>query len=99
VSIDDEGQHGQYIGSPSACVEEIGDRFVFTGELPARNRVCGTSPLPEDGSVYPVDGPVDGNAVHLPRDRSLAAKAGGVNEPNRLLRATMDRVAAEASIR
>lgn len=98
VSIDDEGQHGQYIGSPSTCVETIGDRYVFTGELPGRDRTCGTSPLPEDGSVYPVDGPIDGNAEHLPRERSLA-KAAAVEGPNRLLQAVMDRVAAEASIR
>ncbi|RZT19561.1 TAP-like protein [Kribbella sp. VKM Ac-2569] len=69
VAIDDEGQHGQYVGSPSACVEEIGDRFVFAGELPGKDQVCGTSPLPAELSVYPVDGPVDGNAVHLPKSK------------------------------
>jgi pimeloyl-ACP methyl ester carboxylesterase len=92
VAIDDEGEHGQYIGSQSACAEEIGDRFVFSGELPARNRVCGTSPLPEDGSVYPVDGPVDGNAVHLPRDRST-------QRTSPMLERIQDQVAANASIR
>jgi pimeloyl-ACP methyl ester carboxylesterase len=74
VSIDDEGQHGQYILGPSACVGDIGDRFVFGGELPGSNQVCGTSPLPGDGSVHEVKGPLDGRAVPLPRTRSLLAE-------------------------
>jgi pimeloyl-ACP methyl ester carboxylesterase len=69
VAIDDEGQHGQYVGSASSCAEEIGDKYVFTGELPAKDQVCGTSPLPAELSVYPVNGPVNGNAVHLPRSK------------------------------
>ena len=88
VAIDDEGQHGQYVGSASSCAEQIGDRFVFTGELPGRDEVCGTSPLPEDGSVYPVDGPVDGNSVPLPR-RSAAL----TNQPNPALQHLLDQVA------
>ncbi|ADB34171.1 TAP domain protein [Kribbella flavida DSM 17836] len=74
VAIDDEGQHGQYIGSASACAEAIGDRFVFTGELPGKDQVCGTSPLPAELSVFPVDGPVDGNAVRLPKSRANTGK-------------------------
>jgi hypothetical protein len=85
VAIDDEGQHGQYIGSASACAEAIGDRFVFTGELPGTNQVCGTSPLPEDGAVYPVYGPVDGNAVKLPK------KVGHGTNP--ALRSVLDQIA------
>jgi pimeloyl-ACP methyl ester carboxylesterase len=88
VSIDDEGQHGQYIGSPSACAEAFGDRFVFTGELPGRDEICGTTPLPEDGSVYPVDGPVDGNAVKLPK------KTGQGTNP--ALRSLLDQIAANS---
>lgn len=89
VAIDDEGQHGQYVGSPSACTEEIGDRYVFSGELPGKDVVCGTSPLPEDGSVYPVDGPVDGNSVHLPGNRST-------KKPNPVLQRLLDSVAANS---
>ncbi|NRN67425.1 Alpha/beta fold hydrolase [Kibdelosporangium sp. 4NS15] len=77
VSIDDEGQHGQYILGPSACVQQFGDRFLFNGELPGRNEICGTSPLPEDGSVYEVRGPLDGKAVPLPR--SLLSSAADAN--------------------
>ncbi|MEV5963897.1 alpha/beta fold hydrolase [Kribbella sp. NPDC051952] len=88
VAIDDEGQHGQYVGSASACAEEIGDRYVFTGELPGKDQVCGTSPLPAELSVYPVDGPVDGNAVHLPRSNSAPGKV------NPLLQRALDTVAA-----
>lgn len=88
VAIDDEGQHGQYVGSPSACTEAIGDRFVFTGKLPGHDTVCGTSPLPEDLAVYPVDGPVDGNSVHLPgKDRAYQ------NRPNAVLQRTLDQLA------
>jgi pimeloyl-ACP methyl ester carboxylesterase len=87
VAIDDEGQHGQYVGSASACAEAIGDRFVFTGELPGKDQVCGTSPLPAELSVYRVFGPVDGNAVHLPK-----SKAGG-HQVNPLLQRTLDTVA------
>ncbi|HEY0636938.1 MAG TPA: alpha/beta fold hydrolase [Pseudonocardiaceae bacterium] len=91
VSIDDEGQHGQYVGSASACAEAIGDRFVFTGELPGRDEVCGTTPLPEDLVVYPVDGPVDGNAVPLPR----GSRPRVVNPA---LQALLDEVARHALI-
>jgi len=90
VAIDDEGQHGQYVGSASACAEAIGDTFVFTGELPARDKVCGTSPLPAELSVYPVNGPVDGNAVHLPRSKSTPQKV------NPLLQQALDTIAAGA---
>lgn len=86
VAIDDEGQHGQYVGSASACAEAIGDRFVFTGELPAKDQVCGTSPLPAELSVYPVNGPVDGNAVHLPNSKSH-------HKVNPLLQRNLDTVA------
>ncbi len=88
VAIDDEGQHGQYIGSASACAEAIGDRFVFGGELPGKDQVCGTSPLPAELSVYPVKGPVDGKAVPLPK-----SKAGSV-KVSPLLQQTLDLVAA-----
>lgn len=91
VSIDNEGQHGQYVGSYSACAERIGDRFVFGGELPGQDRVCGTSPLPEDSAVYPVDGPVDGNSVPLPEWRT----AYRPDEPNRMLQRVLERVAYE----
>ncbi|MCE7006680.1 alpha/beta hydrolase [Kibdelosporangium philippinense] len=73
VSIDDEGQHGQYILGPSSCVQQFGDRFLFNGELPGRNEICGTAPLPEDGSVYEVKGPLNGKAVPLPRNLTSAA--------------------------
>ena len=91
VAIDDEGQHGQYIGSASACAEEIGDLYVFTGELPAKDQVCGTSPLPAELSVYPVKGPVDGKAVHLPK-----SKTAGTAKANPLLQQVMDTVAGSA---
>ncbi|MFG1628585.1 alpha/beta fold hydrolase [Kribbella sp. NPDC049227] len=86
VAIDDEGQHGQYVGSASACAEAIGDRFVFSGELPGKDQVCGTSPLPAELSVYPVNGPVDGNAVHLPNSKSR-------HTANPLLQRALDTVA------
>jgi pimeloyl-ACP methyl ester carboxylesterase len=88
VAIDDEGQHGQYVGSASSCAEAIGDTYVFTGELPGKNEVCGTSPLPAELSVYPVDGPVDGNAVRLPKANP------GTHKPNPLLQQALDTVAA-----
>ena len=91
VSIDDEGQHGQYIGSASSCVDRTGNRFVFTGELPGRDRICGTSPLPGDSVVFPVNGPVDGNSVPLPGDRHSRQH---VDPRNPMLQAIFDRIAA-----
>lgn len=88
VGIDDEGQHGQYIGSASACAEQFGDRFVFAGELPPTDQVCGTSPLPEDASVYPVIGPVDGSGVRLPKDKAKKA--------NPALQALLDQIAGSS---
>lgn len=85
VSVDDEGQHGQYILGPSSCVQQHGDRFLFGGELPGRNEICGTAPLPEDGSVYEVRGPLDGKAVPLPRSRAAAGA-----EQNPLLQEIFD---------
>lgn len=73
VGIDDEGQHGQYIANISSCVEAIGDTFVFRGELPGKNQVCGTTPLPAESAVYPVVGPVDGKAVPLPKSKTRTA--------------------------
>ncbi|WBQ07265.1 alpha/beta fold hydrolase [Kribbella sp. CA-293567] len=90
VAIDDEGQHGQYIGSASSCAEAIGDKFVFTGELPGKNQVCGTTPLPAELSVYPVKGPVDGKAVHLPKSKAADTKV------NPLLQQVLDEVAASS---
>ncbi|MGC4939607.1 alpha/beta fold hydrolase [Kribbella sp. DT2] len=90
VAIDDEGQHGQYIGSASACAEAIGDRFVFGGELPGKDQVCGTSPLPAELSVYPVKGPVDGKAVQLPKSKAGSLKVSS------LLQQTLDTVAASS---
>ncbi|MDX6260356.1 MAG: hypothetical protein QOH84_2044 [Kribbellaceae bacterium] len=89
VSIDDEGQHGQYIlGQRSSCAEQIGDKYIFTGELPAKDQFCGTTPLPGELSVYPVRGPVDGKSVNLPKSKAAAPKA------NPLLQQVMDTVAA-----
>jgi len=88
VAIDDEGQHGQYVGSASSCAEAIGDKFVFTGELPGKDQVCGTSPLPAELAVYPVNGPVDGNAVHLPKSKSPS------HHLNPLLQQALDTIAA-----
>lgn len=90
VGVDDEGQHGQYVGGPSPCVSDIGDAFIFSGDLPGKDKVCATTPLPEDGKVYPVDGPIDGDAEPLPRHRTAAADTG----PNPLLRDVLDRAAA-----
>jgi pimeloyl-ACP methyl ester carboxylesterase len=90
VAIDDEGQHGQYIGSASSCAEAIGDKFVFTGELPGKDQVCGTTPLPAELSVYPVKGPMDGKAVHLPNSKAGATKV------NPLLQQVLDTVAASS---
>ncbi len=90
VAIDDEGQHGQYVGSASSCAEAIGDKFVFGGELPGKDQVCGTSPLPAELSVYPVDGPVDGNAVPLPKSKANTGKLSP------LLQQTLDQVAASS---
>ncbi|WP_432939755.1 alpha/beta fold hydrolase [Kribbella sp. CA-253562] len=90
VAIDDEGQHGQYVGSASSCAEAIGDKFVFGGELPGKDQVCGTSPLPAELSVYPVDGPVDGNAVRLPKSRANTGKTSP------MLQQVLDTVAAGA---
>jgi len=87
VSVDDEGQHGQYLLGPSTCVDTIGDRFVFGGELPGRDEVCGTSPLPADGGVYAVDGPLDGNSVPLPRSANSGKRL------NPALQASVDEVA------
>jgi hypothetical protein len=61
---------------------------VFGGELPGKDQVCGTSPLPAELSVYPVKGPVDGKAVPLPK-----SKAGSV-KVSPLLQQTLDLVAA-----
>ncbi|ALG07046.1 alpha/beta hydrolase [Kibdelosporangium phytohabitans] len=88
VSVDDEGQHGEYILGPSSCVQQFGDRFLFNGEVPGRNEICGTAPLPEDGSVYEVKGPLDGKAHPLPR--SLTAGGG---EQNPLLQEIFDQTA------
>jgi pimeloyl-ACP methyl ester carboxylesterase len=91
VSIDDEGQHGQYILGPSACVGDIGDRFVFNGELPGRDQICGTSPLPGDMSVYEVRGPLDGRAVPLPKSKTLTA----AQTVSPLLEAALDQMAEQ----
>ena len=82
VHIDDEGQHGQYVGSASACAEQAGDAFVFSGRLPLLDRYCTTSPLPSDAMVHRVRGPLQGNIV-IPGARALQRTATTA-EPERL---------------
>lgn len=60
VSVQDEGQHGLYLSGVSPCVERVGDAFLFTGTLPARDTVCATTPLPGDRAVHPLAGGVAG---------------------------------------
>ncbi|MFC0626057.1 alpha/beta hydrolase [Kribbella deserti] len=59
VAVDDEGHHSLYFGVPASCIQDVGDSFLFNGELPNADVVCGTVPLPGDAVVYPVAGPVD----------------------------------------
>ena len=81
IAVDDEGAHSQYLFGPSSCVQEIGDRYVFDGIAPARNVVCGTSPLPGDTEVHRVRGPVNGKTVHSPKGE----KAGSSIARERML--------------
>jgi hypothetical protein len=60
VSVDNEGQHGLYVDGPSRCIEALGDKFLFTGWRPTTDSKCTTSPLPSDGKVYSLSGPVSG---------------------------------------
>jgi pimeloyl-ACP methyl ester carboxylesterase len=87
VAINDEGQHGQYIGSPSPCVDAVGDAFVFDGTMPARDVICTTSPLPAETSVFAVPGPVDvlGALLRGPAPRQSP------DQPNPLLQRTRER--------
>ena len=90
VAIDDEGQHGQYVGSASTCVEEIGDKFLFDGTMPTADTLCLTSPLPAETSVFAVSGPLDRNAVPLRGPKSV----GRLHIPNPLLQKVLDQTAA-----
>jgi pimeloyl-ACP methyl ester carboxylesterase len=76
VAIDDEGQHGQYVGSRSPCAEAAGDAFVFDGVMQPADLVCATTPLPAESSVFAVPGPVDLLEAVLrgPAPRSAAAQ-------------------------
>jgi hypothetical protein len=64
---------------------------MFNGELPGKNQICGTAPLPEDGSVYEVKGPLDGRAVALPR----SLKAASAADSNPLLEEILDQLAEQ----
>ena len=77
VSVDDEGQHGQYLIGPSNCVDEIGDRFVFDGVLPAKDVVCGTVSLPGETAVFPVRGPVTGGAHQAVPESGASKRSAG----------------------
>ncbi|MFW6597840.1 alpha/beta fold hydrolase [Propionibacteriaceae bacterium Y2011] len=61
VGVPQEGQHGLYIDGPSACVEQIGDAFLFDAKatLPKDMTLCATSPLPGDSQVHDLRGPLD----------------------------------------
>ncbi|SDT24752.1 TAP-like protein [Friedmanniella luteola] len=73
VSVQDEGQHGVYLSGVSPCVERIGDAFLFSGVLPARDTVCATTPLPRERVVHPLAGPVTGR----PTGRAAQTRSGG----------------------
>ena len=77
--MNDEGQHGVYLAGPSPCVERIGDTFLFSGVLPAEDKVCGTTPLPRDKKVYALKGPLDGKSYPL-ADTPRSARPGSPNE-------------------
>lgn len=88
VAVDDEGQHGQYLFGPSSCVQEIGDRYVFDGIVPAKDVVCGTSPLPGDTEVHRVRGPINGKTAHSPNSEKVAPGRSSLHE--RMLDAAMN---------
>jgi hypothetical protein len=76
VSVNDEGQHGVYLNGPSPCAERIGDAFLFTGVLPAKDKVCATTRLPRDKKVYVLKGPLNGHSYSI----ASAARPGPPNE-------------------
>ncbi len=86
VSVDDEGQHGLYLNGASSCVNQIGNAFLFNGVLPAKDTVCGTSPLPRDKKVYKLDGPLDGHSYSLASTHSTERVA----QPNPTLAKLLD---------
>lgn len=93
VSVDDEGQHGVYIGGPSPCIEAIGDAFLFHGRLPSVDRVCGTTPLPLDERVYPFAGPL---GPRTPTRWASPAPVVPTDRAHQALREARARVAAQA---
>ena len=85
VSVNNEGQHGVYIDGSSPCVERIGDEFLFGGVLPAKDKVCGTTPLPRDKKVYSLKGPLNGKSYRWMHSaaRPGSPKAGRPPGPRR----------------
>ena len=79
------GQRGParlYIDGPSPCVERIGDEFLFSGVLPAEDKVCSTTPLPRDKRVYALKGPLNGKSYRW----MSAAVLGAPGSPNAVVR-------------
>ncbi|HEU4426896.1 MAG TPA: alpha/beta hydrolase, partial [Pilimelia sp.] len=47
----DQGGHGVYLFTDAPCAADIATRFLVTGALPARDRLCpGQSPLAATGT-------------------------------------------------
>ena len=62
VSVDDEVSHGVYPYG-SACVDDVVERYLLTGERPRRNVVCQGHALPGDDAPMEYDGGVRAEAA------------------------------------
>jgi hypothetical protein len=57
VAINDEGMHGRTSAARRGVPRRSGTGSCSAVSCRAKDQVCGTSPLPAELSVYPVDGP------------------------------------------
>ncbi|MFD2420849.1 alpha/beta hydrolase [Amycolatopsis pigmentata] len=65
VSVDDSGFHGQYAISGNPCVDGMVNVFLLNNSRPG-NATCPGVPIIGEDKVYPVPGPVDGQAHTAP---------------------------------
>lgn len=70
LSVEDQGNHGAYVGGGNPCVEKVTADFLDRGQLIGQDSVCPAVPLPSEDQVYPVGAKLPGTQLPMPQSQN-----------------------------